>query len=97
MSTITSFEDISNDYDPRKNTSRPIMSKYEKIKVIGIRTQQIAGGASTLATIPPGTTDPRAIAIAELEQKKLPFVIARVLPSGIKEYWKLKDMIILPD
>ena len=97
MTTITSFEDIAAVYDPLKNASRPIMSKYEKTKVIGIRTQQIAGGASTLVSVPAGVTNPRDIAIAELEQNKLPFVIVRTMPSGIKEYWKVKDMIILPD
>jgi DNA-directed RNA polymerase subunit K len=90
---ILSYQDIADNYDPSKNTTRAIMNKYEKAKVLGVRIQQLASGGSTLIE---GLNNPRDIAVAELEQGKLPFVIVRTLPNGIKEYWKVKDMTILP-
>ena len=93
-SSIISFEDIANEYDPRKNMSRPIMSKFEKAKIIGVRMEQIARGSPALVNLK--TTNVRDIVLAELAEKKLPFVVIRVMPNGIKEYWKVKDMTIIP-
>jgi hypothetical protein len=39
--------------------------------------------------------DSYLIAKEELHQKKLPFIIARPIPHGDTEYWKLKDLEIL--
>ena len=32
------------------------------------------------------------IALKELEQKKIPFIIQRPLPNGKSEYWRLRDL-----
>jgi len=88
-----SYADIMTAYPEsvKKNTTRNIMSKYEKTKVIGLRLEQLARGA--LATAEGANI--RDIALNELEQRTLPFLIVRVLPNGIKEYWRLEDMIIV--
>lgn len=93
--SIVSFENINDNYDPSKNVSRPIMSKYEKTKVLGVRIEQLSRGARSLVDLP-SSASMRDIAIAELEQKKMPFVIIRTMPNGLKEYWKINDMIVLP-
>ena len=86
-----SFEEIS--YDSSRNISRNILSKYEKAKIVGLRLEQLARGApSTINTN--GLKTVREIVLAELEQRNIPFMIVRILPSGAKEYWKLEDMIM---
>ena len=35
------------------------------------------------------------IALKELEQKKIPFIIQRPLPNGGCEYWRLTDLEII--
>jgi DNA-directed RNA polymerase I, II, and III subunit RPABC2 len=92
---VESYEDIVAVYDPSKNTTRNMMSKYEKAKIVGMRLQQVAAGATTLVDTK-GMKTIREIVDAELEQKKLPFMIVRTMPTGIKEFWKVKDMIIPP-
>ena len=69
----------------------PILSKYEKTRILGIRSAQIATGA------PPcikkiGVTDPFEIAVLELEAGKAPFVVKRPLPDGKCEYWRAADL-----
>jgi len=36
--------------------------------------------------------DPRAVALEEIRQNKLPFKVCRILPDGSQEVWKLEDM-----
>lgn len=85
------FEDF--EYDASKNVTLNIMTRYEKAKIIGMRMEQIARGANIL--VQPKTTNIRDIAFQELEEQKLPFIIVRKLPNGDKEYWKIKDLIIV--
>lgn len=94
VSNSDSYDYIMSNYNPQKNTTMNIMTKYEKAKLVGLRLQQIADGAEpTIDT--KGFVDIREIVLEELRQKKLPFMIKRNLPLGNKEYWKLEDLIIL--
>jgi DNA-directed RNA polymerase I, II, and III subunit RPABC2 len=73
----------------------PIMSKYEKTRVLGQRAKQINSGNKPFVTVPKNIMDGYLIAQEELMQKKLPFIIRRPLPSGGSEYWRIKDLEIL--
>jgi DNA-directed RNA polymerase subunit K/omega len=73
----------------------PILSKYEKTKVLGQRAKQINSGSKPLIRIEENIIDGRLIAQEELFQKKIPFIIRRPLPSGGSEYWHLYDLEIL--
>jgi DNA-directed RNA polymerase subunit K/omega len=91
------FADIMKAYDPTKNKTKNILSKYEKVKIIGVRAEQLQRGATPNIKIDPSTAfDPRSIAYEELRQKKLPMMVCRKLPDGTKEYWRLDDLIVLP-
>ena len=83
-SAITSI-DIFNDskelltnYDTLKKTniSKPIMSKYERATVIGIRAQQISSGAIPLIDVPKHLTNSIDIAEYELNKRKTPFIVS---------------------
>ena len=70
----------------------PFLSKYEYARIIGIRTKQLNNGADPFVEVERNIIDGFTIATMELEAKKLPFIIARPLPNGSKEYWKLQDL-----
>ena len=84
-------------YDPKKNKTRPIMSKYEKAFVIGKRATQIERGAEPLIDVPPGIESAVTIAEMELYANLTPFIVERDLGNGKKEIWKIADMIINKD
>jgi DNA-directed RNA polymerase I, II, and III subunit RPABC2 len=94
---IEDYNDIHNKYDSSKNVTSNILTKYEKVKILGLRAEQIQRGAKLYIDIESEnkSLSPLEIAKKELETKKLPFMICRKLPNGIKEYWRLDDMIII--
>jgi DNA-directed RNA polymerase subunit K/omega len=77
--------------DPLHQTI-PFLTKYEKARILGERAKQINGGAKPFVDLGPEIIDGFIIASAELEQKKIPFIIRRPLMNGGCEYWKLKDL-----
>ena len=70
----------------------PILTKYEKTRVLGQRAKQIENGHAPFVRVADNVFDSSIIAIQELEQKKIPFIIRRPLPSGASEYWHLRDL-----
>ena len=77
--------------DPLHRTI-PILTKYEKARVLGVRAKQIDMGAQPLIAVPPNVIRGYDIAVMELEQKRIPFIIRRPLPNGSCEYWKVEDL-----
>lgn len=81
----TQFSNVSEFYNNIKkdrNISRyPKLTKYEKTRVISIRAQQIAEGAPPLVDVE-NLRDPIEIALKELSERKLPFLIERRMPDG---------------
>ncbi len=73
----------------------PIMSKYEKTRILGQRAKQLNSGNKPFISVPKNIMDGYLIAQEELRQKKLPFIIRRPLPNGGSEYWRIKDLEIL--
>jgi|TARA_Y100000389_G_C17420896_1_gene496662 DNA-directed RNA polymerase subunit K/omega len=90
LSMFTSnYEEMKKEYK-----TRPYLSKYEKTAVISERSQQLANGAESFLANPKSYNTVYEIALEELRQKKIPFIIQR--PSSNKsEYWKLQDLKIL--
>ena len=73
----------------------PILSKFEKTRILGIRAKQINEGAKPFVEMNQNNYDGYVVACQELTQKKIPFIIRRPLPSGVSEYWKLQDLEVL--
>jgi DNA-directed RNA polymerases I, II, and III subunit RPABC2 len=73
----------------------PILTKYEKARVLGLRAKQLENGSLPLIELDKSIIDPYLIAVKELEQKQIPYIIKRPLPNGASEYWKLKDLELL--
>lgn len=80
--------------DPYHKTL-PILTKYEKTRILGIRTKQLNEGAKPYIDVNPTLIDGYIIAQLELEHKRLPFIIRRPIPNGGSELWKLQDLEII--
>ena len=78
-----------------KHTSPPFLTIYERTKILGTRTNQLAEGARPFVVVPEYVTNPLDIAKMELEQRRLPFIVKRPMPDGQFEYWRLSDLMIL--
>lgn len=72
----------------------PILTKYEKTRVLGQRAKQLNSGSKVYVNVSENIIDGYLIAEMELKEKKIPFIIRRPLPNGKSEYWKLKDLEI---
>lgn len=72
----------------------PILTKYEKTRVLGQRAKQLNSGSQPYISVSENIIDGYLIAEMELKEKKIPFIIRRPLPNGKSEYWKLKDLEI---
>jgi DNA-directed RNA polymerase subunit K/omega len=80
--------------DPLHKTV-PILTRYEKAKILGLRAKQINNGSNIFIEANKNIIDGHLLAHMELEQKKIPFIIRRPLPNGGSEYWRLSDLEII--
>ena len=84
----------NNIIDPFHKTI-PILTKYERARILGQRAKQINSGSKAFVEIDKNIHDGYLIASKELNEKKIPFIIRRPLPNGGSEYWKLEDLEII--
>ena len=80
--------------DPMHKTI-PWLTKYERARVLGLRSKQLNHSADPFIEVPPGMISGYNIAVEELKSKKIPFIIRRPIPNGGNEFWKLEDLEIL--
>tara|TARA_Y100001970_G_C14243709_1_gene866526 strand:- start:221 stop:586 length:366 start_codon:yes stop_codon:yes gene_type:complete len=79
----------------QKYISQPVLTKYEKTRIISERVQQLSNGAIPYLKDPSSYPNIYDIALNELSNKKLPFIIKRGISSGNFELWKLEDLEII--
>ena len=84
-------DEHNNIVDPLHKTI-PILTKYEKTRVLGQRAKQIEHGGDIFVKTDTLIIEPHIIAEYELKFKKIPFIIRRPIPGGGSEYWNLKDL-----
>jgi DNA-directed RNA polymerase subunit K/omega len=96
---MNAFANISRDknsfIDDESHVTYPILTKYEKTRILGLRITQLNEGARPLIETQNEILDNHIIAERELREKVLPFIIMRPLPNGKKEYWRLEDLEII--
>jgi DNA-directed RNA polymerase subunit K/omega len=73
----------------------PYLSKFEKARVLGVRTLQLQSGSQPFVKLAKPIMDSTLIAQMELDQKVLPFIIQRPDPNGGFEYWEVRDLEII--
>jgi DNA-directed RNA polymerase subunit K/omega len=76
--------------------SKAEMTKYEFDLIIGTRANQLALGAIPFVDVSSlkikSNLELRKVALQELKEGKLPFIIKRPLPNNKVEYYRLRDM-----
>jgi len=60
----------------------PILTRFEKARIMGARALQLSLGAPVFIEIPKNATTSLEIAMEELKQRVIPIVIRRTLPNG---------------
>ncbi|KAI5180686.1 DNA-directed RNA polymerases I, II, and III subunit RPABC2 [Nematocida sp. AWRm80] len=85
-------KEIQNEIEVDKRFTSPILTKFERAKILGIRAQQISMAAPIMVEYG-DETDPVEIAKKELREKKTPLIILRRLPDNTYEKWRVKDLI----
>lgn len=80
----------------RKNfKTSPVLSKYEKTRIISERVQQLSNGGIPFISNTESYSSIFDIALKELDMKKLPFIIKRTISGNKCELWKLEDLKII--
>ena len=97
MSDIIPNEDINilmKDYQSKKKAYKTnrALSKYEKTRVLSERANQINTGSPIFISNPERFQNAYQVALEELNQKKIPFIIKRPYGNTF-EYWKLIDLL----
>lgn len=75
----------------KENKTTLILSKYEKTKILSKRCEQLESGCLPLIKDTEKYDNIYDIALEELNQKKVPFILKRFI-NGKYEYWKLEDL-----
>lgn len=70
-----------------------VMTKFEKARILGLRAQQIDMNAQIMVD-PKGEDDSLRLALMELRERKIPFIIRRTLPDGTFQDVSINDLII---
>eukprot|EP01093_Parvamoeba_rugata_P009326 TRINITY_DN25808_c0_g1_i1.p2 TRINITY_DN25808_c0_g1~~TRINITY_DN25808_c0_g1_i1.p2 ORF type:complete len:133 (-),score=4.52 TRINITY_DN25808_c0_g1_i1:23-421(-) len=73
-----------------ERVTMPMLSKYERARILGVRATQLAQGAMPVVEAE-GMTDPMRIAEKELAEYKTPLVIRRYLPDASFEDWAVSE------
>lgn len=97
--TIKVSKDYDNNHDflknyeknAKKNVSVKTLTNYEITRILSERSSQLSDGAQPLIANVERFDNAYEIAVEELNQKRIPFIICR--PIGNKtEYFKLRDL-----
>ena len=94
-SFLSTIDEITNQNTKGRRTLA-ILNKYEKAKIIGIRSQQISMGSNIYLDNVHGYTNPLDIAKEELRQKRTPLIVRRnvVGKKGVvHEDWRIEELI----
>lgn len=91
-SLCTVIRDSDGDIIDDFHTTIPILTKYEKARILGLRAKQLNSNIKPMIPVPDYVIDSYRIAELELEAKAIPFIIKRPLPDGRNEYWRAQDL-----
>ena len=89
--TSQAFDDTYEEMKRGYQTT-PTLSKYERTQVIAERATHLSNGCPMMITDTGKFTNTYDIAIQELKEKRIPFIIKRPYGNTF-EYWKLKDLL----
>jgi len=87
---LLTFSDVVENMERTIKKTIPILTKFEKARIMGVRLQQIANGSKPRISVQ-GLHNILEIVEKELVERKIPFIIRRTLPNGLYEDWRMED------
>ena len=90
---IYSVEETYSKYYTTQKVTSPILTKFERAKLLGVRAEMISAGNSPMVVVPKNIDNAYEIALLELKEKKIPLIIRRYLPNGTTEDWRIEELI----
>jgi DNA-directed RNA polymerase I, II, and III subunit RPABC2 len=78
-------------YEKDSKISKPYLTKYERTRLLGIRTSQLMQGAKPMVKNCSGLSSQK-IAYLELKNKTMPLLIYRPIPNAKDEVWNIADL-----
>jgi len=91
---IVSVEESYSDYYIKQKFTSPILTKFERAKLLGVRAEMISAGNPPMIIVPKNIDNAYEIALLELNEKKIPLMVRRYLPDGSIEDWRIEELII---
>ena len=91
---IVTYKNVLEKIEKKKKKTIPLLTKFEKARIMGVRLQQLAYGAKPRVDIT-NLKSINEIVEKELIERKIPFIIRRMLPNGNYEDWKLEEFEIV--
>lgn len=74
-----------------ERVTKPILTKYERVRALSVRTEQLAKGAKPMVNVK-GSINAVEIAKKELEMRTIPLFVVRTLPNGRKEKFDINQL-----
>lgn len=87
---LMTYKDVLENISKNVKKTIPLLTKFEKARIMGVRLQQLANGAKPRINID-NLKSMNEIVEKELFYRKIPFIIRRTLPNGKFEDWKLEE------
>ena len=87
---LLTYKNILENIEKKTKKTIPLLTKFEKARIMGVRLQQLAYGAKPRVNVS-GLKSINEIVEKELIERKIPFIVRRTLPNGQSEDWKLEE------
>jgi DNA-directed RNA polymerase subunit K/omega len=88
------IRDNNNNIVDEFHKTLPILTKYEKTKILGLRVKQLNSNSKPYIKVDDNILDNYIIATMELKEKKIPFIVQRPIQNRF-EYWNIQDLEII--
>ena len=79
---------------PENRMTSEFITKYEFARVVAIRAKQIERDNIVFTNIAQNITDPIAMAVQEIRDKKCPLSIVRKIGLNLAEKWEVNEMAV---
>lgn len=79
-------------FDNKGRMTVPILTRFEKAKLIAVRAQKLAEGERPNIKVPEGMIDLTAIAEQEMRENKFPIKLVRPIPKKTPEIWEYSEL-----
>lgn len=89
INEIINVDEVYKNIESIEKKTLPILTKFEKARLVGIRKQQLSTGSNPCVSGTFSSID--EIVEEEFKQKRLPLIVRRNLHNGKYEDWRIEE------